>query len=709
MQAPARRAAAPRRQHHALWLCALSAAALSACGGGGGQDASPTASALADAQPLVITAEAADHGLPADAAQLQAVPTFHAAPVLLDAPADADPGDPSATALQAPHVQTVPADTAGLPTQRLGVDDLLAARRSHALATTTGEGAARPLATATVVATYTPAQVRAAYGLPVLPAAGAKPTAAQAAALGAGQTIYIVAARHNPNVAAELAAFNQKFALPGCTTRALPAGTALPLAAASATACEFLQVYATAGGAATATVPAYDAGWATEIALDVQWAHATAPLARIVLVEAPDPSTTSLVGAVKLANAMGPGVVSMSFGAPEGNFTAASDSAFSAPRMSYLAATGDAGAAVSWPSVSPYVLAVGGTRLTTGSGARSEVAWTGTGGGVSAATALPAYQGGAVPGFTGYARRTVADVAFNADPSTGQYLAVMAQGATSVSWLSAGGTSLATPQWAGLLAVANAQRALAGKAALGQPHPVLYGQVAAVPGSYASAFADIGSGRNGSCTLCVAKAGYDLPTGLGTPNAASLLALLANGSTVVATPVAPAVASASVSGVPGKALSATVSVNAANPVAWSLAGAPAGLTISSAGVITWASPVAGSYSITVTARDSLTGLSGQGVLSLQIVKPGPVITAPAMAGVAGKLLTGNITIGNASPGALAISIGGAPAGMVFSFSNLVLTAQWARPVTGSYALNLKVTDGSGYSAAATVAVKVTAK
>ena len=119
---------------------------------------------------------------------------------------------------------------------------------------------------------------------------------------------------------------------------------------------------------------------------------------------------------------------------------------------------------------------------------------TGTGGGVSAATALPAYQGGAVPGFTGYARRTVADVAFNADPSTGQYLAVMAQGATSVSWLSAGGTSLATPQWAGLLAVANAQRALAGKAALGQPHPVLYGQVAAVPGSYASAFADIGSG-----------------------------------------------------------------------------------------------------------------------------------------------------------------------------------------------------------------------
>ena len=80
-------------------------------------------------------------------------------------------------------------------------------------------------------------------------------------------------------------------------------------------------------GCGTAAAPAYDAGWATEIALDVQWVHATAPLARIVLIEAVDPGVNSLVGAIKLANAMGPGVVSMSFGAPEGTYTAASDSA----------------------------------------------------------------------------------------------------------------------------------------------------------------------------------------------------------------------------------------------------------------------------------------------------------------------------------------------------------------------------------------------
>jgi subtilase family serine protease len=156
--------------------------------------------------------------------------------------------------------------------------------------------------------------VRAAYGLPALPAAGSVLNAAQAAQLGAGQTIYVVGARHNPNVAAELAAFNQKFGLPGCTTKAIAVTAALPLAAASASACELSVVYTTTTGSRTATAPAYESGWATELALDVQWAHATAPLARIVLIEAPDPSVNSLLGAIRLANAMGPGVVSMSFG-----------------------------------------------------------------------------------------------------------------------------------------------------------------------------------------------------------------------------------------------------------------------------------------------------------------------------------------------------------------------------------------------------------
>jgi subtilase family serine protease len=97
----------------------------------------------------------------------------------------------------------------------------------------------------------------------------------------------------------------------------------------------------------TSAAPPYDAGWATEIALDVQWAHATAPLARIVVIEAADPSLNNLLGGVKLANSMGPGMVSMSFGAPEGSWMSSVDSAFTGAAMTYLAATGDSGAAVS--------------------------------------------------------------------------------------------------------------------------------------------------------------------------------------------------------------------------------------------------------------------------------------------------------------------------------------------------------------------------
>src|SRR5262249_42228807 len=162
--------------------------------------------------------------------------------------------------------------------------------------------------------------------------------------------IYVVNARHDPNIAAELATFNAKFGLPACTTRVLTATTALPLAAASASSCELVAAYSS-GANLSSTAPAYDSGWATEIALGVQWAHATAPLARIVLIEAPDASVSNLSGAVKLANRMGAGVVSMSFGAPEGSWGSSYDAIFSTTGMSYVAATGDGGAAVSWPSV----------------------------------------------------------------------------------------------------------------------------------------------------------------------------------------------------------------------------------------------------------------------------------------------------------------------------------------------------------------------
>ncbi len=609
------------------------AAILSACGGGSAPE-STTLNAAAATTTVALEVSAAE--LPIEAASDVAQPTFHLAPVLLAEPGDVDVLNSNASANQQPQVQSISAALDAVQTRGLTVQTIQDSQRMRALSAAGAEGMAKPLAASTAISTYTPAQIRAAYGLPALPVVSSASaiktlTAAQAAQLGAGQTIYIVNAMHNPNVAAELSAFNQKFGLPSCAVKTVAVGTALPLAAAAvADGCTLNTVYSTPSGAISANAPAYNAGWATEIALDVQWAHATAPLARIVLIEAPDASSNSLLNAVKLANAMGPGVVSMSFGGAEGNWTASVDGTFAATGMSYLAATGDSGAAVSWPAVSPNVLAVGGTSLSySGSGARAEVAWARTGGGVSAFTPTPAYQAvKIVPGAVALARRSVADVAFNADPSTGQFVAVMAPGASVVSWVSAGGTSLSTPQWAGLVAIANGLRAQTGKAKLGLTQSALYGQIGAVPGSYAAAFADITKGSHGSCASCTARAGYDQLTGLGTPNVSALLTALSGASTTTAAPVAapklqaPVITTTPLTGLAGKPLSGSFSV--ADPAGYamsvSITGVPAGMKLSLSGTtvtISWASPATGKYTLNVTAQSSA-GLASQATLPVTI-------------------------------------------------------------------------------------------
>jgi hypothetical protein len=697
----------------------LLAALLSACG-----SSSDTTTETAQAAPLATAATILqlDDGelTPSDAGQF-AQPSFHMAPVLLDTPADV-----GATASASVHTQTVPTALRRLNTRQLTVDSLRVAQanRTADAATDSDTSSATPLATSTTVVTYTPAQIRAAYGLPALPTSYTGLTATQAAQLGAGQTIYIVDAMHNPNVAAELSAFNTKFSLPACTTKTIATNASLPLATASSSGCELAIVYNTAAGGMSSSAPTYDSGWATEIALDVQWAHATAPLARIVLIEAASASYDNLLGGVRLANNMGPGVVSMSFGGSESSSTSSADSVFSGASMTYLAATGDSGAGVAWPSVSSKVLAVGGTTLTYGgSGARSEVVWSSTGGGVSAYVATPAYQSTSVPGMGSASRRTVADVAFNADPNSGQYVAVIASGSSTVKWTSVGGTSLATPQWAGLIAIANALRAVNGKAVLAAPHSALYTNISTVPGTYASVFKDITSGSHGTCSACSGETGYDQATGLGTPNASSLLSTL-SGLTVQ---TAPVVSAATISGKAGTALSFTASVTASNAVTYALSGAPSGMSISSAGVVSWAAPVVGSYSVTVTAKDSVNGLSGSGVYSVVIAAAassgtsgttttttntaggGPVIKASALTGVASRALSGTISISDATSKTVSVNISGAPLGMSFQVSGMQIVVSWAAPKVGSYTLKLVATDGNGASAAATIPVTISAR
>lgn len=599
-----------RSTRHLSWtLSLLTAAALTACGGGASD--SPTVQVNEAASVINLSVDL-DEGAAA-AANVVAQPTFHTAAVDLEEP---DNG-------AAPHRSHALASiaTKGLTRDRL--DDTMRPRAFSA-----GAGEAAPMASSTAVTTYTPAQIRAAYAQPALPASTAGLTAAQAAQLGAGQTLYIVNAKHDPNIAAELAAFNAKFALPTCSSRTLAANASLPLASASSTSCELVIAYSTSAGALTATAPAYDSGWATEIALDVQWAHATAPLARIVLIEAPDAGVASLSKAVALANKMGAGVVSMSFGAAEGSWTSSYDSAFAGTGMSYLAATGDDGAAVSWPSVSTRVVAVGGTTLSYSSGTRSETTWSGTGGGTSAYTALPSYQSGTIGG---YAKRAVADVAFNADPNSGQYVALISPGTATTRWVSAGGTSLATPQWAGLLAVANAMRAASAKALLGQPHAALYQQIGAVPTTYAAAFKDVATGSNGSCTNCTAKTGYDTQTGWGTPNVSALLTSLSGASvststtTTTTTTSAPKLTTTSLSGTAGKALSATIGYSApgATSLSISISGAPSGMSFSGSSngiAVNWASPVAGRSNLVITLKDNL-GQTTAGTVAVTINAP----------------------------------------------------------------------------------------
>jgi subtilase family serine protease len=132
-----------------------------------------------------------------------------------------------------------------------------------------GDNRMSPMAAGSTTITYEPAHIRSAYGLAPLPTSFAGLSPSQLAQFGAGQTVYIVNAHHNPNVANELAIFNKKFGLPNCTIKPILPTATLPLPSTNPTGCELSVVYNTAEGNMTATAPSYESGWATEIALDV--------------------------------------------------------------------------------------------------------------------------------------------------------------------------------------------------------------------------------------------------------------------------------------------------------------------------------------------------------------------------------------------------------------------------------------------------------
>jgi hypothetical protein len=310
--------------------------------------------------------------------------------------------------------------------------------------------------------------------------------------------------------------------------------------------------------------------------------------------------------------------------------------------------------------------------------------WSGTGGGVSGYVPTPQFQTLAVPGLGALANRGVADVAFNADPYTGQYVAIIAQNSANVTYWVVGGTSLATPQWAGLIAVANALRVQGSLAPLIAAQPALY-ELGLHAASYAGAFLDVTTGSDGTCATCYAGVGYDLPSGLGSPNVTALLAAL-SGRTATGAPV---VTSATVSGNVESALSFSITATGAHPLTYSLSGAPAGMSVNaSTGVVTWSAPVLDTYSVIANVLDAAAGLSGQGTLTVSISAAlPPQIAGGAVSGTAQTPLT--FSAQATDTGVVNYSLANAPSGMSVNSAGVVT---WASPVAGTYAVTVIAFD-----------------
>jgi hypothetical protein len=262
--------------------------------------------------------------------------------------------------------------------------------------------------------------------------------------------------------------------------------------------------------------------WEGEIALDVEWAHAIAPAANLLLVEANSNSVSDMYTGVDYARRQpGVTVVSMSWVNPGSSFGFNPElkSLLQTPPghvgVTFVASAGDAGANVYYPAISPNVLSVGGTKLVLDdqNNRQSETGWNRGGGGISLDQPLPAYQAS-----TGYAMRTSPDVAYNADPATAVFVYDSYNNCPQTPWSSAAGTSAGAPQRAALIAIANQGRASIGLGSLdGANHtlPLIYQ-------APASSYYDVTVGSNGYH----AGAGYDLVTGRGTPVVPQLMAAL---------------------------------------------------------------------------------------------------------------------------------------------------------------------------------------
>ena len=265
--------------------------------------------------------------------------------------------------------------------------------------------------------------------------------------------------------------------------------------------------------------PAGNAGWDLEISLDVEWMHAIAPQAMIMLVETSSTSYTSLLAGDTYAATHGATVISNSWGGSESsNEASANDSTFTGyTGVTFVFSAGDSGVQ-EYPAESPDVVAIGGTTLSHSSSYTwtGETGWSDGGGGVSAYESKPSYQSG-----LSYSKRAAPDVSYDADPNTGVAVYDSVRYDGSSGWWQVGGTSEGAPQWSALLALANQGRVAIGKGTLSgitQTLPALYAMSTGTDGS--EDLYDVTSGKN---SVGSAGPGFDLVTGLGTPRRSDLV------------------------------------------------------------------------------------------------------------------------------------------------------------------------------------------
>jgi subtilase family serine protease len=319
---------------------------------------------------------------------------------------------------------------------------------------------------------------------------------------GAGQTIALVDAFDDPNIASDLAFYANYFHYGPCHFQKVIVGS-----------------------------PLQGQGWDLEESLDVQQACALAPAANIVLVEANSNSFSDLLTAVQVAYTQYHAtVVSMSWGGGEFSGEQQSDSYFcnitneDGNPVTFVAATGDGGHGTIYPSVSPCVIAAGGTVLGLASSATppspkqinygSEAAWRDGGGGVSSEEAQPSWQNPACSTWS-TTFRCVPDIASDA-------VNIPVYDTYSYSgWVSVEGTSISTPDWGSFFTLVNSGRVAASLPTLSQAAQDMY--TIYYSGNYSTDFHDIITGNNGSCgSQCNAGPGYDLATGIGSYKAYTL-------------------------------------------------------------------------------------------------------------------------------------------------------------------------------------------